>query len=93
MTVRCESCTALGFNYDKFNPYVFLSYYSHLPHSFLSLLFCSGKNVDLYIISQQLRNMITKCSLVCILIACIYTVVTSHSLTIKHAVYSILASI
>lgn len=68
MTVRCESCAALGFNYDKFNSYVFLSYYSHLPHSFLSFLFCSGKNLDLCIISQQLSNMITKCSLVCMLL-------------------------
>lgn len=68
MTVRCESCAALGFNYDKFNSYVFLSYYSHLPHSILAFLFCSGKNVDLCIISQQLSHMITKCSLVCMLL-------------------------
>lgn len=68
MTVRCESCAALGFNYDKFNSYVFLSYYSRLPHSVLSLLLCSGKNVDLCVISQQLGNTITKCSLVCMLL-------------------------
>lgn len=68
MTVRCESCAALGFNYDKFNSYVFLSYYSRLPHSILSLLLCSGKNVDLCVISQQLGNTITKCSLVCMLL-------------------------
>lgn len=68
MTMRCESCAALGFNYDKFNSYVFLSYYSHLPHSILSFFVCSGKNVDLCVISQQLSNRITKCSLVSLLL-------------------------
>lgn len=62
MTVICESQhytwnSSLGFQVWQVQPYVFLSYYSHLSATFISsYLFCSGKNVDLCIImSYQLR--------------------------------------